>query len=289
MTQKKHLKTKEIEALVISDIHLGTYGCKANEFVKYLKTVDPKHIVLNGDIIDIWQFSTAYFPKAHTKVIRQLLKMMENGSHIYYLVGNHDENLRRFVDLKIGNLTIANKLVLELNGTKTWIFHGDVFDVVMHHSKWLAKVGAHAYGFLTITNRAVNAVLSLFGKHRISLSRDIKRAVKDQKRNKMTTRFESTVADLAIKKQYEYAICGHTHWPSKKKITNTDGEVTYLNGGDWVENMTALEYRDNDWHLVHYKQLLTEHIEDEPAEIDDLILSNEKVLFQTMFNDIVRS
>jgi len=287
MNKEKPLK-REIEALVISDTHLGTYGCKAKELVQYLKSVNPKTIVLNGDIIDIWQFSTNYFPKAHTKVIRQLMKMMENGSQIHYLAGNHDENLRRFIGLSLGNFKIANKLVLELGGTKSWIFHGDVFDVVMHHSKWLAKLGAKAYGFLTITNRMVNAFLSLFGQRRISLSRSVKKAFKGKQKNILATRFETTVAELAIKKKYDYAICGHIHYPEQKVISNNEGKVTYLNSGDWVENMTALEYYNNEWHLVYFAELTTIQ-ESESNPEDDIILPNEKILFRAMLKDVLSS
>nr|WP_321450133.1 UDP-2,3-diacylglucosamine diphosphatase [uncultured Carboxylicivirga sp.] len=289
MSKEKTISKREIEALVISDTHLGTYGCKAKELVSYLKTISPNKIVLNGDIIDVWQFSTNYFPKSHTKVIRQLLKMMENGSEIIYLAGNHDENFRRFVGLSVGNFTIANKLILELNGTKSWIFHGDVFDVVMHHSKWLAKLGAKAYGFLTIVNKLANGILSLFGKRRISLSRDVKKAFKGKNKSQLATRFETTVAELAIKKQYDYAICGHIHWPDKKIITNSEGEVVYLNSGDWVENMTALEFYDGDWHLIHFNKDEIPQFNNQVLSSDDIILPNEKVLFRAMLKDVLSS
>lgn len=289
MKKEKQPLKREIEALVISDTHLGTYGCKAKELVQYLKSINPKTIVLNGDIIDVWQFSKNYFPKAHTKVIRQLMKMMENGSQIHYLAGNHDENLRRFIGLSLGNFKIANKLILELGETRSWIFHGDVFDVVMHHSKWLAKLGAKAYGFLTITNRIVNAFLSLFGQRRISLSRNVKKAFKGKQKNKLATRFETTVAELAIKKKYDFAICGHIHYPEKKVISNNEGQVTYLNSGDWVENMTALEYYNNDWHLIYFTEL-TNIQESESIQIgDDIILPNEKILFRAMLKDVLSS
>ena len=289
MSKENTIVKKEIEALVISDTHLGTYGAKAKELVSYLKTVNPKTIILNGDIIDVWQFTTNYFPKSHTKVIRQLIKMMENGSEIVYLAGNHDENLRRFVGLSVGNFRIANKLVLELNGTKSWIFHGDVFDVVMHHSKWLAKLGAKAYGFLTVTNRLVNGLLSIFGKRRISLSRDVKKAIKGKKKNNITSRFESTVAELAITKKYDYVICGHIHWPEKKVITNDEGSVVYLNSGDWVENNTALEFYNGDWHLVHFKQQESIKSTSNYLSSDDILIPNEKVLFKAMLNDVLSS
>ncbi len=289
--KQKEIQTspkRNIEAVVISDIHLGTYGCKANQLVAYLRTVSPDVLVLNGDIIDVWQFSKSYFPKSHFKVIRQILKLMENGTKVYYLAGNHDEVLRRFVGLSLGNLMLENKVVLELDGKKTWIFHGDVFDVVMHHSKWLAKLGAVGYGLLTLINRLVNALLLLLGHRKISLSRDVKKAVKGKK--SITTRFEKTVSQLAIQKGYEYAICGHIHWPEKKQLSSEHGNVTYLNSGDWVENMTALEYRDKDWHLVYCDryETLEDETDDQPVT-EDLLLPREKILFKTMFKDVIAS
>ncbi len=283
--------TQRLEVVVISDSHLGTYGCKAKELLAYLKSINPKTLILNGDIIDVWQFSTSFFPKSHLKVIRQLVKMMEQGTEVHYLVGNHDETFRRFVGLSIGNFHIHNKLILELNGEKTWIFHGDVFDVVMHRSKWLAKLGAKGYGMLTQINRAANWGLALLGQKRISLSRDIKNAVKGKKRN-ITSGFEEIVSNLAIKKNYQYAICGHIHWPEKKVISNGLGAMTYLNSGDWVENMTSLEYYNNEWHLYHYHpddKLTAEDDSNDHLVSDDLLLPNEKVLFNTMFRDVIKS
>ncbi len=175
MNQKEEKKFREVEAVVISDTHLGTRSCKAKELLTYLKSIRTNHLILNGDIIDIWQFSKKYFPKPQLKIVRQILKMMEHGTKVTYIIGNHDEALRRFIGSTIGNLTIANKIVLELNGTKTWIFHGDAFDVVMHHSKWLAKLGATGYAMLTAINKFVNGLLYIFGNKKISLSRDIKK------------------------------------------------------------------------------------------------------------------
>lgn len=287
MNAKKKKCPKVIQAVVVSDIHLGTRSCKAKELLSYLKTVQPDHLLLNGDVIDIWQFSKSYFPKSHLRVVRQIIKMMERGTHVHYIVGNHDEALRRFVGLSIGNMSVVNKVVLEINGKKSWVFHGDAFDVVMHHSKWLAKLGATGYAILTAINRMVNGFLALFGQRRISLSRDIKRMVKT-KRNNVTTRFEQTVADLGIQKKYHYAICGHIHWPANKTIVNDHGSVRYLNSGDWVENLTALEFENDDWHLVYFNQnesLFTE--EDDMAEYNDPLEGSDKVLFRAMFRDIL--
>jgi len=134
---------RPLDILVISDIHLGTFGCHAKELLHYLKSIKPKIVVLNGDIIDIWQFSKTYWPKSHMKVIKYLITWMGKGVKTYYVTGNHDEMLRRFEGLKMGSLNIVNKVVLTLpDGKKAWVFHGDVFDITMQHSKWLAKLGS---------------------------------------------------------------------------------------------------------------------------------------------------
>ncbi|MCT4588546.1 MAG: UDP-2,3-diacylglucosamine diphosphatase [Carboxylicivirga sp.] len=290
MKKNKQKEIREVEAVVISDTHLGTFGCRAGQIVNYLSSVSTPILVLNGDIIDIWQFSKSYFPKSHLRVIRQIIKIMEKGTHVYYIAGNHDEHLRRLIGLKLGNLHIENKLILDLDGKKSWIFHGDVFDVFMHHSKWLAKLGAVGYGMLTVINKLTNICCSVLRLPKVSLSRDIKKAIK-KGNTKLSSKFEQTVANLAIDKHYDYAICGHIHWPEKKSIRNEKGEVYYLNSGDWVENMTALEYHDGDWHL-HYHQdqaIPSQMVSEEELVGDDFLLSNHKVLFQTMVNDIINS
>ena len=130
------IKKREIEVAVISDIHLGTYGCHATELLKYLKTIKPKTLILNGDIIDIWQFSKRYWPASHMQVIKHITGLMTKDVKVYYVTGNHDEMLRRFVGFKMGSLKIVNKVSLKIDGKKAWIFHGDVFDVTMKHAKW---------------------------------------------------------------------------------------------------------------------------------------------------------
>ncbi|MEP7254071.1 MAG: UDP-2,3-diacylglucosamine diphosphatase [Ginsengibacter sp.] len=139
-------KKGKVEILLLSDVHLGTYGCHAKELLCYLKSIKPKTIILNGDIIDIWQFSKRYWPKSNMKVVKHLMGWMGKGTKIYYITGNHDEMLRKFAGFKMGSLRIVNKVVLPLADDKTaWFFHGDVFDVTMQYSKWLAKLGAIGY------------------------------------------------------------------------------------------------------------------------------------------------
>src|SRR6478735_7376355 len=122
------MEKRNLDVVVLSDIHLGTYGCKARELLNYLRSIQPGMLILNGDIIDGWQFSKRYFPSTHMQVIRELMKFITNGCRVVYITGNHDEMLRKYTDLHIGNLTLTDKMVLEIDSKMTWSFHGDVFD-----------------------------------------------------------------------------------------------------------------------------------------------------------------
>jgi UDP-2,3-diacylglucosamine pyrophosphatase LpxH len=267
---------RAIDILVISDVHLGTFGCRAKELLHYLKSVKPKIVVLNGDIIDVWQFSKSYWPKSHMKVVKHLFSWISKGVKTYYVTGNHDELLRKFVGLKMGSFRIVNKVVLDLpENKKAWIFHGDVFDVTMQHSKWLAKLGAVGYDTLIIINSLANFISEkVFKKGKLSLSKKIKNSVKSAV--KFINNFEQTSADIGISNQYDYVICGHIHQPEMKEITNAEGKIVYLNSGDWVENLSALECVNGAWSIYRFdeadrKKMLSG--EDEPEED----ISNEKL------------
>ncbi|WP_231427139.1 UDP-2,3-diacylglucosamine diphosphatase [Pedobacter sp. Leaf250] len=262
---------RTIDVVVISDVHLGTYGCHAKELLKYLKSIKPKTLILNGDIIDIWQFSKSYWPESHMKVIRKLMKFVSEGVQVYYLTGNHDEMLRKFDGMEMGSFHLQNKLILELDGKKAWFFHGDVFDVTMQHSKWLAKMGAVGYDTLILINSFVNWVLAAFGREKMSFSKKIKAKFKDAV--KFINSFEQTAAELAIEKGYQYVVCGHIHQGEKRKIATEEGQVTYLNSGDWVESLTALEYQDQNWTVFKYN-----HEDFVKDELDEGILSDAEDL-----------
>jgi UDP-2,3-diacylglucosamine pyrophosphatase LpxH len=243
-------RKREVELVIISDVHLGTYGCHAEELLRYLKSIQPKRLILNGDIIDMWQFSKRYWPKSHMQVVKHITGLLAKGTKIAYLPGNHDEMLRKFAGFRLGSFQIVNKKVLSLNGKSAWVFHGDVFDVTMKYSKWLAKLGAMGYDALILINSLVNFVLKLFGKGKISLSKRVKDSVKQAV--KFINDFEITAAGIAIDNGYNYVVCGHIHHPEIKVIKTEKGEVTYLNSGDWVENLTALEYHNNKWRIYRY-------------------------------------
>lgn len=241
---------RKVDLVVISDVHLGTYGCHAKELLSYLKSIKPKTVVLNGDIIDMWQFKKRYWPRQHMQVIKYLTGMLTKGVKIYYVTGNHDEMLRKFTGFQMGSFEIVNKVVLNLNGKKAWIFHGDVFDVVMQHSKWLAKLGAIGYDMLILLNRIVNNISEGLGRGRISLSKKIKHSVKSAV--KFINDFEHTAAGIAISEKYDYVVCGHIHTPEIRKISDDQGSVMYLNSGDWIENLTTLEYNNGNWSLYSF-------------------------------------
>ena len=244
------LKKRKVEVVVISDVHLGTFGCHAKELYHYLSTIKPKTLILNGDIIDIWQFRKSYFPKSHLKVIKKIIDLASKGTEVYYITGNHDEMLRKFSDTKIGNFSIIDKLVLELDDKKAWIFHGDVFDASVQHSKWIAKLGGWGYDLLILANRSINWMLQKMGKEPYSFSKKIKANVK--KAVKFISDFEVTASELAIENNYDYVICGHIHEPKMIRKVNKKGTTFYLNSGDWVENLTALEYNKKRWKLYRY-------------------------------------
>lgn len=270
------MKKRKLEVVVISDVHLGTFGCHAKELLNYLSSIKPKILILNGDFIDIWQFRKSYFPQIHLKVLRKILSMASKGTKIYYVTGNHDELLRKFSDMHMGNFSIVDKIVLELDDKKAWIFHGDVFDVSVQHSKWVAKLGGLGYDYLILLNRLVNWCLKQMGKEPYSFSKKIKASVK--KAVKHIADFETTATDLAIEKKYDYVICGHIHEPKIEQKSNKNGSVTYLNSGDWVENLTALEYNRKRWKLYRYADVNYTEDEEDLAELEN-ILSEQPMVF----------
>jgi UDP-2,3-diacylglucosamine pyrophosphatase LpxH len=263
------MKRRAIDVAVISDVHLGTYGCHATELLTYLQSISPQILILNGDIIDGWQFSKRYFPAAHMAVIKEILNFITTGTRVIYITGNHDEMLRRYSGLSMGSFILADKFLLEIDGKTIWVFHGDVFDHSTKGSaKILAKLGGHGYDLLILLNRFVNFVSKTFGGEKVSFSKKVKNSVK--KAIAFINNFENTVAEIAIEKKYDYVICGHIHQPEKRIIETEKGKVTYLNSGDWIENLSALEYSNKEWNIFYYneKQMPVRIIQKEKPEFN---------------------
>lgn len=240
------MKKRRVDILVLSDLHLGTHGCRASELLSYLRTISPRRVILNGDIIDIWAFNKSYFPKEHMRVVKKLLKW-SSKIPVHYLTGNHDEALRRYSPARLGGLRLADRLVLEIDGRSHWFFHGDIFDATMKNARWLAKLGGAGYDLLIRLNHWVNVLPVFFGRPRMSFSKRVKNSVK--RAVSFISDFEHTMADFALHEGHDVVVCGHIHQPRMTTITTARGSVEYLNSGDWIENLSALEYVNGRWGI----------------------------------------
>lgn len=279
MQETFHMARK-VDIVVISDVHLGTYGCQAKELLHYLKSVQPKQLIINGDFIDIWQFKKSYFPKSHLKIIKKIIDFSNKGTEVTYIIGNHDEFLRRFSNASFGNIALVNKKILELGNKKAWFFHGDVFDASVQHSKWIAKLGGWGYDLLIRLNVLSNWILVQLGKEKYSFSKKIKNNVK--KAVRFISDFEKTASELAIENNFDYVICGHIHQPQIREIETKNGRCTYLNSGDWIENLTALEYHNSEWTLFTYDKKMFE--ENKDFELDPYEQQTIEMLIKDVIN-----
>lgn len=241
---------KVIDICVLSDLHLGTYGCRAEELLDYLQQIEPARLILNGDIIDAWQFRKKYFPATHWEVIERILQMANSGTIVYYLTGNHDDVLRRFEALDLGNIRLRHQLELRIQNKTHWFFHGDVFDASVLISPFLASLGGKGYDWLIRINTWINRWRAGFGMSRISFAHRVKRSVKHAVR--FVSDFEKQSIRMGLKKGVDVVICGHIHQPCIEQVNYEEGSILYLNSGDWVENMTSLEYINGHWRLFRY-------------------------------------
>lgn len=255
---------RPLPIVVLSDLHLGTFGCHARELLAYLKGIQPEVLILNGDIIDIWNFKKSYFPKSHFKVVKRLISMAQKGTEIYYITGNHDELLRRFADADLGRIHLRNSLVLTVGGVRTWFFHGDIFDASIQNARWLAKLGGWSYDLLIWVNRGLNVLLERMGREKYSLSKTIKDSVK--KAVKYVGDFEQAAAEMAVRQGYGRVVCGHIHQPQLRQVTLGDRRIDYLNSGDWIENLTALEWDGQQWALYQHPDLREPEEEDQKVD-----------------------
>jgi UDP-2,3-diacylglucosamine pyrophosphatase LpxH len=244
---------RQLDIVILSDLHLGTYSCHARELLQYLSSIETKMLILNGDILDAWQFKKRYFPKKHMQVIQLIIQMALSGTKVYYITGNHDDVLRRFTDLSLGKISLRDKLVLQLKGEKYWIFHGDIFDQQKLVSPMLYFFGKRGYDIMLRMNRWANIFRRNRNQPRRSLSKKIKNSIR--KAQFYINSFEQQAVELAAKQSYDYVICGHIHHPVIKKTEKEGQTVTYMNAGDWVESLSALEYRHEQWSLYTYDDL----------------------------------
>ncbi len=245
-------KKRKIEVLVISDIHLGTYGAQATELNKYLKSIDPATVIINGDWIDMWGFDIDNWNKAHKDNVAIILDYINKGKPVYYIIGNHDDYLRKFPFFKLSGFELLDELELTLDGKKHWFLHGDAYDKsVKDKAKWIAKLGGKSYDYMIRLDRGVNKIRETMGHEKIPFSKKIKDGVKGAVKSNVGN-FEDTACKEGIKKGYDYVVCGHVHRPQMRKFKNKKGSLMYMNSGDWVENCTALEYVNNKWKIYYH-------------------------------------
>ncbi len=240
------------KSIFISDIHLGTRFSKAKNLLNFLKHNECEHLFLVGDIIDGWAIKRKLiWPQEHSDVIQKILKKARKGTKVTFITGNHDEFLRPFVPLLLGNtITITNELEYDaINNKKYYITHGDFFDSITMTKKWLAILGDYGYDILL----HLNAVLNFFRKN-IGIKKywSLSKYVKDNVKSSVSfiNDFEKVLSNHARNKGYDGIICGHIH---KAEIRVID-EIEYLNCGDWVESCSAIvETFDGKFEIINWQ------------------------------------
>ncbi len=271
------MKRRDVDIAIISDTHLGTFGTSARELLNYLRSIQPKLLILNGDIIDIWQFNKYYFPDEHTAILQEIMHFANSGVPTYHTTGNHDDLLRRYTDFSFANIHLVDSLLINIDGKTAWVFHGDAFDhSVGGFAKSIAQFAGRLYDYSIFLNRQLNKLLRRLGLKPVFISKKLKDAVKSSV--KKMNDFEQKGIDIGIEKGYDYVICGHVHKPTIKKHSNEKGSTTYLNSGDWLENLTSLEYTSGKWILYKYKE--EDYPERKEVVIEDMTMEElgEKTL-----------
>lgn len=244
---RQHLRT-----LWISDLHLGTRGCQAEKLARFLKRYDCDQLYLVGDIIDGWRLRKGmYWPQAHTNVVRRVLTMSKRGTKVTYITGNHDEFLRRYSSLLLGNIQLVDEAEhVTADGRRLLVVHGDQFDVITRCHRWLAFLGDHAYEVSLTVNRWFNHWRSRFGYGYWSLSAYLKHRVKHAVN--FISDFEGALAHECGRRGFQGVVCGHIH---HAEIREVDG-IAYHNCGDWVESCTALvEHPDGKIELLKWNDV----------------------------------
>jgi len=228
--------TRQHRTIFISDVHLGTRGCKAELLADFLARNSCDTLYLVGDIIDGWQLKRRwYWNQAQTRVVHEILRKADEGTRVIYIPGNHDEFLRRYCGRSVAGIEIVKDAIHQTaDGKRYLVLHGDQFDSVIGYAKWLAHVGDWAYCLALALNDRLHALRSRLGRPYWSLSAYLKRAVKNAV--EYVSRFEEVVARAAVPKGVDGVLCGHIHHAEIRRI----GPVLYLNDGDWVESCTAV-------------------------------------------------
>jgi UDP-2,3-diacylglucosamine pyrophosphatase LpxH len=257
--------TRLFRTLFISDVHLGARGCQADRLLDFLRYHDAETIYLVGDIVDGWQLRSGwYWPQPHNDVVQKLLRKARKGARLIYLPGNHDEFLRDYYGTHFGGIEVVENAVHEAaDGRRYLVVHGDVFDMVVKHARWLALLGDTAYELAILINRYFNAVRRRLGFSYWSLSQWAKHKVKNAVN--YIGAFEQTLAEEAQRRQVDGVICGHIH----HAVIHDNFGIRYMNCGDWVESCSALvEHDDGRFEILTWFETGAEHPRSGPRLVE---------------------
>lgn len=240
---------RRYRSIFISDLHLGTRGCRSDFLVSFLRSIDCKQLYLVGDIVDGWRLRKSwYWDDGHDEVIRLILNMARQGTEVTYIPGNHDELFRDWLGLEVAGVKLMREAEHEAaDGRRFLVIHGDEFDGVIRYAKVIAHLGDWAYDWALVLNRWFNMARRRFGYPYWSLSQWLKRQVKEAV--KAIDRFEIALATEAKRRGLQGVICGHIHHAEMRMVQG----VLYINDGDWVESCTALvEHADGRFELLDW-------------------------------------
>jgi UDP-2,3-diacylglucosamine pyrophosphatase LpxH len=247
------LDVVRVRSLFLSDLHLGTKGCQAPLLLDFLKSYDADTIYLVGDIVDGWRLKSGwYWPQAHNDVVQKLLRKVRKGARLIYVPGNHDEFLRDYIGTNFGGIELAESVLHEAaDGKRYLVIHGDQFDMVVRHARWLALLGDGAYTTALMVNTNLNIVRRRLGLTYWSLSAWAKLRVKNAVN--YISRFEDLLVSEARRHGADGVICGHIHHAALVQRP----DVIYVNTGDWVESCTAVvEHYDGSLQLIRWTDVI---------------------------------
>lgn len=234
------MRTHSVDLAVLSDIHLGTRHCRAEALLAYLEQLDPRRLILNGDIVDFWHMNPRW-PAAQVAVMQRLIRFAQEGVAVHLITGNHDDVLRRFVPHALGNIHLDDHLELDLDGRRTLFMHGDLAEATHSSSPLLRWVGGQAYDGIMALDAVVNRARTWLGCDRVSLLAQVKERLPIAASH--IARYEAACAAYALSRGCTAVVCGHIHLPRMRDIMVGEVSVQYLNSGDWVEHCSALEYQ----------------------------------------------
>jgi len=277
-------RTRHLNVAVLADVHLGTSASKAKEVLAYLDSITPDTLVLAGDFVDLDRIKHGKLKKDHLAVIRRVLNLAHTGTKVYYLTGNHDAKLRKFGNLALGNLHIRQELMLQFDGHKHYFFHGDRLDIAVKYKLSLDGASGFWRKLIDFIDSTGIALKHLVGRQKWSLATELR--TNPARAKAYSEIFERAATQLAISKGCDHVICAHIHQPKVERRTLENTVMHYLNAGDWVENLTALEYRFGKWDLYQYDAddfpVLNKRLRTPSAELDQGVGRLEEELMQKL-------